>query len=208
LADIKFQLPAFERLADILGDAYTDTEIAGLFKKAGFDAVERDVGTKRGFLYAAFEGLQREHGAAAILGVLKAACGPQVGPCGGDVRRGINECLSFYGLRIGEDGEEQKAGGAAAPPGADREMFLQRDYHSLVMEHARASFLQGDCFGAVSGCCRELEELVRKKSGLEMSGRGPMCRAPDPGGGLEAGLPRAASMARNGVQEGTHTSQK
>jgi len=202
VADIRFQLPAFERLAKIICGAYTGKEITDLLKKAGFETVAHDGGTKWRFLYAFFERMQREHGPEGVLRVLKAACSPQERLNRSDVRGEVNECLSFYGLRIGEDGEPQKAEKPGVPSDANRELFLQRNYHRLVMEHARENFLRGDYFGAVSDCCREFERFVRKKSGLEMSGRGLMSKALGTKGSLEMSLPRAASMTRNDVQEG------
>ena len=100
-------------------------------------------------------------------------------------------------------------GGRAGPAGAksreNAELFDQRGYHALVVEHARAKFLQGDYFGAVGDCCREFEGLVRKKSGLEMSGRKLMGKALDPkagmAGGMEKSLPSATQASRDGAQE-------
>jgi len=202
MGEIKFQLPALERLATLIGDAYTGTEITALFRKADFDTVGHDGGTKWRFLYAAFERLQRTHGAEAILKILKNVCSPQERLNRGDVRKEINECLAFYGLSIGEDGELRRVEKAITPSDTDRELFLQRNYHRLVIEHARANFLQRDYFGAVSDCCKEFEKFVRKKSGLEMSGRKLMSKALDPKGGLGVSLPGVASMTRDDVQDG------
>jgi len=200
--DVKFQLPALERLSRTIGEAYSGEEITGLFRKAGFGSVAYDGGARAMFLYAALERLQRDIGAGAILEVLKAACGPQEAPGRGGVRGKVNECLSFYGLHIDNGGELRRTEAARVDPDGDREAFMQRNYHRLVKDAARAGFLQGDYFRAVSNSCRELEGLVRGKSGLEMSGRVLMASALNPKAGLAVSLPGASVATRDSVQEG------
>jgi len=202
VTDIKFQLPALERLSRTVGEAYSGTEIVDMFRRAGFGGAAHGAGAGPRSLHAALERLQRDFGAEAILEILKVACDPRVAPGRGDVREGVNECLSLYGLRIDGGGELRRAEAARADPDGDREAFVRRNYHRLVTDAARAGFLRGDYVRAVSDSCRELERLVRGKSGLELSGKALMASALDPKAGLELSLPRAAGAARDDVQEG------
>lgn len=200
--DFRFQLPALERLAKVIGDTYTGTEITDLFRKAGFETMAHDGGTKWRFLYAAFERMQRDYGPESVLKIVKAACSPQERLNRGDVRKEANECLSFYGLSVGEDGEVRRAEKASSLSDTDKELFLQRNYHRLVAEHGRASFLQRDYFGAVSDCCKEFEKFVRKKTGLEASGTRLMSKGLGSKSAMEMRLPHVARMTRDDVQDG------
>ena len=49
----KFKLPALERLSKII-DYKTGTEITDLFRKAGYEDIKHDGGTKWRFLYQTF----------------------------------------------------------------------------------------------------------------------------------------------------------
>jgi len=202
VTDIKFQLPALERLSRTVGEAYSGTEIMDMFRRAGFGGVAHGAGAGPRSLHAALERLQRDFGSGAILEILRIACDPLVAPGGSDVRERVNECLSLYGLRIDGGDGLRSAETARAGPDGDREAFMRRNYHRLVTDAARAGFLQGDYIRAVSDSCRELERLVRGKSGLELSGMALMASALDPKAGLELGLPRASGAAGDYVQEG------
>ena len=202
----EFHLSVLERLARIIGGAYTGTEITDLLRRAGFETIRHDSGTKWRFLYSAFEDMQGRFGPEGILKVLTVACSPQETLNRPDVRADMNECLAFSGLEIGKDGEVRRVERAQSPRGGDGPLFDQRGYHELVVEHAREKFLRGDYFGAVGDCCREFEGHVRKMSGLELSGRKLMHKALNPKAGmigsLESSLPDATNASRDGAQEG------
>ena len=202
----EFHLSVLERLARIIGNAYTGTEITDLLRRAGFETIRHDGGTKWRFLYSAFEDLQGRFGPEGILKVLTVACSPQETLNRPGVRADVNECLAFSGLEIGKDGEVRRVERAQSPRGGDGPLFDQRGYHQIVVEHGRAGFLRGDYFGAVRDCCQGLEGLVRGRSGLEGYGRDLMARALSPkerGNGLETSLPGVSEKTRDSVQEGT-----
>ena len=54
-----FKLAALKRFAEIIGDAFSGSEITDLFRKAGFPDIGHDGGTKWRFLYATFENMQK-----------------------------------------------------------------------------------------------------------------------------------------------------
>lgn len=202
----EFHLSVLERLAKIIGNAYTGTEITDLLRRAGFETIRHDSGTKWRFLYSAFEDMQGRFGPEGILKVLKVACSPQETLNRPDVRADVNECLAFSGLEIGEDGEIRRVERAQSPRGGDGPLFDQRGYHELVVKHGRESFVRGDYFGAVHDCSREFEAFVRAKSGIEGFGQSLMAGAFNPkegrGATLAVSMPGVSEATRYGVQEG------
>jgi len=206
MTDIKFELPALERLAKIIGDAYTGTEITDLFRKADFPTIRHGGGTKWRFLYDEFERMQAKYGPKGILKILKIVCSPQEMLNRANVRKEVNECLAFYGLHVEEDGEMIRVEKAKTPTSRNSSLFDQRNYHAFVVKHARARFLQEEYFGAVGDCCREFEGLVRKKSGIDEFGKDLMAKALNPKEGREGALVMSiygvSRDTRHSVQEG------
>lgn len=105
-----FKLPALERMAKIVGDSFTGTEITQLFKKSGYSEISHDGGTKWRFLYSTFEKLQkRKFGSYIILKFLETVCDPQEYFERPEYHKTIvsmlNDVLNFYSLKVNEKGK-------------------------------------------------------------------------------------------------------
>ena len=108
------------------------------------------------------------------------------------------------------DGSPGRAGDGGGPgavdknpePKDDDSAFDQRGYHELVVEHARAKFLKGEYFSAVTECCKAFEELVQKKSGLAEDGADLMGKAFGPEGALAVNFPGLKGKTRENMRSG------
>ena len=108
--DVPFKLPALERIARIVGDYFTGSEITELFRKSGYPEISHDGGTKWRFLYSTFEELQkRKFGPNLILKFLETVCDPQEyfgrPESHKTIVNMINDVLSFYSIKVNEKGE-------------------------------------------------------------------------------------------------------
>ena len=108
------------------------------------------------------------------------------------------------------DGSPGRAGDGGGPgavdknpePKDDDSAFDQRGYHELVVEHARAKFLKGEYFSAVTECCKAFEELVQKKSRLAEDGADLMGKAFGPEGALAVNFPGLKGKTRENMRSG------
>lgn len=168
-----FKLSALETISKIIGDSYTGTEITEFFKKAGFPEIQHDGSTKWRFVYAALQELQKQkYGSINIARIIQQLCDPQEYFSAPEVHEGIceriNDILSFYGLKVGDDGMIRKSGEKASsfkkqiPENA--KIFDERNFHTKVIQHARKLFTEGNYFHAVFECCKVYDKEVASKS--------------------------------------------
>jgi len=175
-----FSLSALERIAKIIGDRYTGSEITGFFRKAGFPQIRHDGTTKWRFVYSALEELQNEkYGQYQIAKVIEELCNPEeyFGVAEGhrQVADEINEILNFYGLAV-----DMKTGKILVTGKVDASLryreteeaksFDSRWFHPEVRKHARLLFLEGRHFHAVFECCKAFGKYVQEKSEVDKHG--------------------------------------
>lgn len=175
-----FSLSALERIAKIIGERYTGSEITELFRKAGFSHIRHDGSTKWRFVYAALEDLQKQlYGSYNVAKVIEKLCDPQEYFGRDEYHKGVveetNEILAFYGLEVGP-----KTGKITVKPSISptlrsqrskaEEIFDSRDFHHEVRKHARPLFIEGKNFHAVFECCKAFEKYVREKSRINNHG--------------------------------------
>lgn len=190
----------FGHLALIIAEANGWAGLATILKKAGAHPAPRRGLPKQEFLYRVLAHLHESGSHGTVIRVLEAACGPEVG--GKGTREKINRYLEPHGLRISEGGKAKRAARAPAPATVDTKTFDQRNYHPLVIGHARAKFLKGEYFAAVTEACKALEGLVRAKSGIDGNGDALMRQAFGDKGIMEVALPGLASKTRENLQRG------
>jgi len=94
------------------------------------------------------------------------------------------------------------ATGGQAQMDDDGAAFDRRGYHKLVIDHARAKFLKGEHFSAVTECCKAFEKLVQEKSGIDDTGADLMGRAFGPKGALAVSLPGLKDRTREDMRDG------
>ena len=173
-------LSALERIAKIIGDRYTGSEITGFFRKAEFPHIQHDGTTKWRFVYAALEELQKQpYGPFNVAKIIQQLCDPQEYFGQFEYYKGIveqvNEILAFYGLEV-----DIKTGKIVVKPSVApilrsqrskaEEIFDRRNFHPEVRKHARLLFLEGRHFHSVFECCKAYDKYVREKSGIDKSG--------------------------------------
>jgi len=100
-----FSLSALERIAKIIGDRYTGSEITEYFRKAGFQQNRHDGTTKWRFVYSALEQIQSTpNGPYHIAKLIQQLCDPQeyFGNAEGHrkIVNEVNEILNFYELAV------------------------------------------------------------------------------------------------------------
>lgn len=66
-----FSLAALERIAKVIGDRFTGTEITELFRKAGFPDYRHDGSTKWRWVYWALEQLQSKYNGPRPVGIIQ-----------------------------------------------------------------------------------------------------------------------------------------
>lgn len=178
---------ALDTLAQVIGDHYTGSEIMKLFSRSGFRDIVHDGGTKWRFVSSTFGELQQRGKGTpnAVLQVLKTAGNPQ----GWIGRReqyesflnSINDVLSFYGLRLDEQGNLIRTGEKATTVRAEKKedevSFVSRRFHPEIVRHGRSHFCRGAYFHAVFECCKALDTAVRNNSGSTKSGQTLMSEA-------------------------------
>ncbi|MDD9809071.1 MAG: TIGR02391 family protein [Thaumarchaeota archaeon] len=189
----------FGHLATIIGEAYREPELARMLEKAGAGRLARRGLSKQESLYCVLAGLHESGAHGTMTKILVAACGPGAG--GKSTRVKINRYLGPGGLRIGEGGRVVRVGRAPVPK-ADKRAFGQRNYHPLVIGHAREKFLKGEYSVAVTEACKALEGLVRAKSGVDGHGNHLMRRAFGDDGTLEVALPGLEPSTRENLRRG------
>lgn len=175
-----FSLSALERIAMIIGNSYTGSEITEFFKKAGFPSIQHDGTTKWRFVYAALQELQRQpHGPFNVAKIIEQLCNPQEYFGRSDyyqqVVEQVNEVLTFYGLEV-----DRKTGKILVKPSVApslrsqrskaEEMFDTRNFHPEVCKHGRLLFVERRHFHAVFECCKAFDKYVREKSKIDKSG--------------------------------------
>jgi uncharacterized protein (TIGR02391 family) len=175
-----FSLSALERIAKIIGERYTGSEITELFRKAGFPHIQHDGSTKWRFVYAALEELQKQsYGPYNVAKVIEKLCDPQEYFGQAEYHKGIveevNEILTFYGLEV-----SPKTGKITVKPSISpvlrsqrskaEEVFDSRSFHPQALTHARPLFIEGKNFHAVFECCKAFEKYVREKSRINKHG--------------------------------------
>lgn len=175
-----FSLSALERIAKIIGDRYSGSEITGFFRKAGFPQVCHDGTTKWRFVYSALEQIQSEsYGPYQIAKIIQQLCSPEeyFGNAEGhrQIIDEVNEILSFYNLAVNiKDGKIVVGSKADAVlrsrESEDTKLFDSRGLHAEVEKHGRLLFLEGRHFHAVFECCKAFDKYVQEKSRLNKHG--------------------------------------
>lgn len=186
-----FSLSALQKLAIIIGDYRTGSEITELFRKAGFPEIRHDRSTKWRFVYHALELIQQQpYGPYNVLKVVEALCNPEefIGKPEEQqqILGKVNEILRFYNLFVGEDGKVRRTSETETVLTSrllEGRRFDERGFHPEVRKHARQLFLEGYYFHAVLECCKALEKLVREKSGINKHGADLMSSALNPNNG-------------------------
>jgi len=175
-----FSLSALERIAKIIGERYTGSEITELFRKADFPHIRHDGSTKWRFVYASLEDLQKQsYGPYNIAKVIEKLCDPQEYFGQAEYHKVIveemNEILTFYGLEV-----NHKTGKITVKPfispglrsqrSKNEEIFDSRNFHFEVRRHARLLFLEGRYFHAVFESCKAFDKYIQEKSGIDKHG--------------------------------------
>lgn len=182
-----FSLSALERIATIIGDRYTGSEITAFFKKAGFGHIRHDGSTKWRFVYAALEDLQHgRDGPYQVAKVIQQLCDPQEyfgdAEVHNDIVKRINEVLAFYQLEANpQDGKIRITGRSDAKlsprESEDAKLFESRGLHLQIRKHGRLLFLEGHYFHAVFECCKAFDKYVGDKSLIDKHGSDLMSNA-------------------------------
>jgi uncharacterized protein (TIGR02391 family) len=175
-----FSLSALERIAQIIGDRYTGSEITSFFRKAGFPEIRHDGTTKWRFVYGALEELQsKPHGPYQVAKIIEQLCNPEeyFGNAEGheQIVSKINEILSFYGLAVDVRTGKTLVTGKTDASLRSREseegkLFDSRGFHPEVRKHARLLFVEGRHFHGVFECCKAFDKYVREKSKIDKHG--------------------------------------
>ncbi|HJH27942.1 MAG TPA: TIGR02391 family protein [Methanophagales archaeon] len=175
-----FSLSALERIAKIIGDRYTGSEITEFFRKAGFSHIRHDGTTKWRFVYAALDELQKQsYGPFNVAKIIQQLCDPQEYFGQSEYHQSIveevNEILAFYDLKV-----DIKTGKIIVKPSVApalrsqrskaEEIFDSRSFHPEVRKHARLLFLEGKHFHAVFECCKAFDKYVQEKSEINKHG--------------------------------------
>jgi len=188
-----FGLSALERIAKIIGERYTGSEITELFRKAGFSHIRHDGSTKWRFVYAALEELQKQpYGPYNVAKVIEKLCDPQEyfghAEYHKSIVKEVNEILAFYGLEV-----NLKTGKITVKPSISptlhsqrskaEEMFDSRNFHPEVQKNARPLFVEGNHFQAVFECCKAFDKYIQKnrevnKHGVELMGAALSLKGP------------------------------
>ncbi len=205
-----FSLSALERLAKILGELYTGSEITGFFRKAGFPEIRHDGSTKWRFVYNALEQLQTgAYGPYNVAKVIEQLCDPEEyfgsGEAHREVMAEVNEIVGFYGLSVDErKGKifkvERKEAALRSRESEDARAFDARDLHPDIRKHAHLLFLEGRHFHAVFECCKAFDKYMREKSRIPKHGSELMSGALSLSGPLK--LNAQQSESERNEQEG------
>jgi len=205
-----FSLSALERIAQIIGDRYSGSEITGFFHKVGFSKIHHDGSTKWRFVYTALEQIQNlKDGPHEIAKIIEQLCDPQeyFGNAEGhkQIVNQINEILRFYGLTMNvKDGKILVTDEADAilhsRETGEAKLFNSRRFHPEVVKHARLLFLEGHHFHAVFECCKAFDKYVREKSKIDKHGFKLMSAALSLTGSLK--LNRQQAETERNEQEG------
>jgi uncharacterized protein (TIGR02391 family) len=202
-----FKLSALETLAKIIGERYSGSEISEFFRKAGFQEISHDGGTKWRFVYATLEAIQKKpYGTHNVVKLIQQLCDPQEYFSTPDkhieICRQVNNILSFYGLMVGDDGKIRKSGEKATslsktiPENA--KIFDERRFHNKITQHARKLFIEGNYFHAIFECCKVYDKEVQSKS--QMQGFGSKL--------MEAALATSGTLKINTQQTKTEISEQ
>ncbi len=189
-----FSLSALEKLAKIIGDRYTGTEITELFRKAGFPEIVHDGSTKWRFVYAELENLQKESsGPYNIAKIIEKLCDPQeyFGNANyhKEVLNKVNEILAFCGLIVSTDGtiisDPTISPVLKSSQTIAEKNFIDRNYHLEIRKHGQKLFADEKYFHAVFECCKAFEKAVKEKSKIKKHGTQLMSSALSPKGPLK-----------------------
>lgn len=175
----QFNLSALEKLAKIIGERYSGSEITELFRKAGFPNVHHDGSTKWKFVYASLEELQKQaYGPYNVAKVIEKLCDPQEYFEQAEYHKSIvekvNEILVFYSLEVSSETGKITVKSNPSPTlrpqrSKAEEMFDSRNFHPEVQKHARSLFVEGKHFHAVFECCKAFDKYVREKVSVNLS---------------------------------------
>ena len=175
-----FSLSALERIAKIIGDRYTGSEITEFFRKAGFPQIRHDGTTKWRFVYSALEEIQNaKYGPYQVARVIEQLCDPQeyfgTAEAHKQIVNEVNEILSFYGLTVDvKTGKIVRMGKVDASlryrETEEARLFDSRGLHPDVRKHARLLFCEGRHFHAVFECCKAFDKYVGEKAKLDKRG--------------------------------------
>lgn len=199
--DAGFRAPTLSSLASIMCLVYRGQGVTELFRSSGLPPVWNHLGQDWAFLRGALEGTQRDFGPYGVAKILETACAHQDSLGNGEMRVDINECLSPFGVRIGDDCRARRLG-QAEPPAGEADPFDQRNYHPAIMEHAKPKYLKGEHFASVVEGCKVLEKLVSAQSGIDDYGASLMKRALGDGGILEVEMADLTGRTRDGIRRG------
>lgn len=172
---MEFKLVALKEIAKIIGDYKTGSEITDLFKRAGFPEIMHDGTTKWRFLYSTFEELQKEKdGFNKINKIIETFCDPQEYFSNPEdyetISNKINHILSFYGLKIRNDGKIIKIDNVETEIKNTDTLFNSRNYPEVIKKNGKSLFDEGRYFHAVFECSKALEKYIQRKSKSDLSG--------------------------------------
>lgn len=191
-----------EAIARVLGDTHSGlagSEIGRLLDQCNIADPYPDR-TKWDRLASALSKPQRRDGVGnCILQFIQAALNP-VRYVGApemfeDMRASINQVLSFFGLRLTQEGSLQQRApaktlsDAAARTKRLRDEMLRRDVHSQVLHFCKSDLLRDDCFDSVFEATKGLGARIREMTGLQEDGAALVDRAFGLG---QSGLPMLA----------------
>jgi uncharacterized protein (TIGR02391 family) len=198
-----FSPEALERLAQIIGENYTGSQITSVFSRSGYPEIVHDGGTKWRFVVEALEQLQRRgsNRPQHVIKVLQTICSPQgwieQRPKYESFLSAINQVLEFYGLQVRDDGtfhtQRERASTVRHTKGADERAFDDRGFHPMVIKHGKSHFSRGAFFHAVFEVCKAFDAEVKTKSGFDEHGQSLMGKALSLSGPLKINSQRSQS---------------
>jgi uncharacterized protein (TIGR02391 family) len=165
-----------ERIAKILGDGLTGTEIGYLLGSVQIPDTDPN-NTKWKRLYNAFVQTHNQRGSSNhVLSFIAKALEPA--RFVGDSRRyqlfmdHINKVLAFHGLAFREDGKFHTVSKATTLSEAEaraqtlRDTVADRNLHPALLDFCKSELLENNYFHAVLEACKGVAEMIRRKTGL------------------------------------------
>jgi len=177
----KLPEPHLERIAQVLGDAATGSELTRLFEAVSLVAPPEG-NTKWKRIYAAMVERQREDGCSnVILAFIQTVLDParfldEQGRYDGLLSR-VNEILAFHGYRLGANGkfklipdQAETIDEAKGRANRLRKTLSDRGIHPEVLRFCRAELLQENYFHAVLEATKSVFDRLRGMTGVELDG--------------------------------------
>jgi uncharacterized protein (TIGR02391 family) len=169
-----------EPLARLVGECGTGSQISRILNDHRIEDNSNE-STKWRRLYHVFLTTQKRDGSSnRVLGLIESFLHPArfVGQSETyeSHRSEINATLSFFGLKIGDDGRFRQVEAARSLSEAERRAntihakFRGRRMHPEVLKYCRAELMNDDYFHAVLEAVKGLAQRIRDKSSVEADG--------------------------------------